>query len=107
MPASSSSVGEALATTKIGENGQVTVPKKLRRGLHLVPGSSVAMIRMGDALILLPQQDDFERATGEMQTILANAGITTEVVLATLPATRHRLFKQRYGGAVPNRKLQG
>jgi AbrB family looped-hinge helix DNA binding protein len=106
MSASSNSIGEALASTKIGENGQVTVPKKLRRGLHLVPGTSVAMIRMGDALILLPQQEEFERATSEMQTILARAGITAEDVLATLPATRQRLFKQRYGVAMKNRKLR-
>jgi bifunctional DNA-binding transcriptional regulator/antitoxin component of YhaV-PrlF toxin-antitoxin module len=82
----------------------VTVPKKLRRGLHLVPGSSVALIRMGDALILLPQQDEFDRATSEMQTILSKAGITAEDVLATLPATRQRLFKQRYGAAMTSRK---
>jgi AbrB family looped-hinge helix DNA binding protein len=88
---------EYLSTTKIGEKGQVTVPKQYRENLGLGAGAPFAVFRLGDGLILMPQQDRFERLCAEISSALAASGITPEAVLATLPEARQRVFERRYG----------
>jgi AbrB family looped-hinge helix DNA binding protein len=50
---------EYLTTTKIGEKGQLTVPKRFREELGLGTGAPFAVLRLGDGLILLPEQQRF------------------------------------------------
>ena len=88
---------EYLATTRIGEKGQLTVPKQFREDLGLDPGAPFAVLRMGDALLLLPQQQQFERLCHKISETLTNAGVTEEIALATLPEARKRIFARRYG----------
>src|SRR5215472_16434891 len=96
--ASHTSAIEYLATTKIGEKGQLTVPKEFREDLGLDPGAPFAVLRMGDALLLLPQQQQFERLCQRISENLSNAGVTEEIALATLPEARKRVFARHYGG---------
>lgn len=88
---------EYLTTTKIGEKGQVTVPKQYRENLGLVAGAPFAVLRLGDGLILMPQQDRFERLCNEVSAALTAGGVTPETVLATLPQARQRIFDRQYG----------
>ena len=88
---------EYLTTTKIGEKGQLTVPKQYREELGLGTGASFAVLRFGDGLILLPEQQRFDRLREQISSVLTEAGVTPKAVLATLPATRQRIFERRYG----------
>jgi AbrB family looped-hinge helix DNA binding protein len=98
--ASQQTVVEYLTTTKIGEKGQVTVPKQYRENLGLGAGAPFAVLRLGDGLILMPQQDRFERLCAEISLTLTASGITPKAVLATLPEARQRVFERRYGSEV-------
>jgi AbrB family looped-hinge helix DNA binding protein len=100
---------EYLTTTKIGEKGQLTVPKQFREDLGLEAGAPFAVLRLGDGLILLPEQQRFDQLCGEITTALTTAGVTAKSVLSTLPETRRRIFERRYGTseaepAAPRRK---
>ena len=88
---------EYLATTKIGEKGQITVPKQFREDLGLETGAPFAVLRLGDGLILLPEQQRFERLCERISSALSLAGVTPEEVLATLPQARKQVFQRRYG----------
>lgn len=88
---------EYLATTKIGEKGQLTVPKQFREDLGLGTGAPFAVLRLGDGLILVPEQQRFERLCQEISSILTSAGVTREDVLATLPEARDLVYAQHYG----------
>ncbi len=90
---------EYLTTTKIGEKGQLTVPKQFREDLGLEAGAPFAVLRMGDCLILLPEQQRFDQLCSEIGASLTSAGITADAVLATLPATRRQIYARRYGTA--------
>ena len=94
--ASHDSAIEYLVTTRIGEKGQLTVPKQFREDLGLGAGAPFAVLRMGDALLLLPEQQRFERLCQQVSKSLAHAGITQEMALATLPEVRKRVFERRY-----------
>lgn len=91
------SILEYLTTTQIGEKGQLTVPKQFRKDLGLGNGSPFAVLRLGDGLILLPQQQRFELLCQQVSSILTAAGVTREDLLATLPEARNRVYARRYG----------
>ena len=88
---------EYLTTTRIGEKGQITVPKQFRESLGLRNGAPFAVLRLGDGLMLLPEQRRFEDLCRRISAALAEAGAEPEDVLATLPQARKRIFARRYG----------
>jgi AbrB family looped-hinge helix DNA binding protein len=88
---------EYLATTKIGEKGQLTIPKQFRDGQGLGVGAPFVVLRLGDGLILLPEQQRFQRLCVEISASLTKGGVSPEALLATLPETRQSLFERRYG----------
>jgi len=88
---------EYLTTTKIGEKGQLTVPKQFRQDLDLGTGAPFAVLRLGDGLILLPEQQRFERLCRRVSSSLTATGLTLEDVLSTLPEARNRVYARQYG----------
>lgn len=97
---------EYLTTTKIGEKGQLTVPKDFREDIGLEAGAPVAVLRLGDGLILLPEQQRFEQLCRRISAVLEEAGYTPEDVLATLPQTRQLLYERHYGKKAPRRETR-
>jgi len=87
---------EYLTTTKIGEKGQLTVPKQFRKDLGLGTGAPFAVLRLGDGLILLPEQRGFEHLCEQVSSALTGAGLAPESILATLPEARKRVFARHY-----------
>ena len=87
---------EYLTTTKIGEKGQLTVPKKFRQDLGLGTGAPFAVLRLGDGLILLPEQQRFEHLCRQVSSSLTAVGLTPDEILASLPEARRRIFVRRY-----------
>jgi len=95
---------EYLTTTKIGEKGQLTVPKEFREDLGLGNGAPFAVLRMGDGLILLPEQRRFEQLCERVGSSLTAAGLKREDLLATLPEARTRVYNRRYVKSVSSRR---
>ena len=95
--ATSNSTLEYLTTTKIGEKGQLTVPKQFREDLGLGNGAPFAVLRLGDGLILLPEQQRFEHLCQQVSSSLTAARLKPEDLLATLPEARDRVYALRYG----------
>lgn len=87
---------EYLTTTKIGEKGQLTVPKQFREDLRLGNGAPFAVLRLGDGLILLPEQQRFARLCERVSSSLTSVGLTPGSLLATLPEARSRVYTRRY-----------
>ncbi len=88
---------EYLTTTKIGEKGQLTVPIQFRQDLGLGPGAPFAVLRLGDGLILLPEQQRFEQLCEQVSSRLTIEGVTSDDLLTTLPEARNRVYARRYG----------
>jgi AbrB family looped-hinge helix DNA binding protein len=95
---------EYLTTTKIGEKGQLTVPKQFRKDLGLGTGAPFAVLRLGDGLVLLPEQQRFEHLCKQVGSALTGAGLTPEAILATLPEARKRVFARNYKKSDSSRK---
>src|SRR5581483_11918263 len=87
---------EFLTTTRLGEKGQVTVPKEYREALQLEAGAPVAVLRLGSGLLLIPEQTRFRQLCERISQVFAKHGVTETELLATLPAARQRVFERRY-----------
>lgn len=98
---------EYLTTTKVGEKGQLTVPKEFRDDLGLGTGAPFAVLRLGDGLILLPEQQRFEHLCGRIRAALASVGVGPEDLLATLPQARERVYQRLYGSGRRGRRTRG
>jgi AbrB family looped-hinge helix DNA binding protein len=87
---------EYLTTTRIGEKGQLTVPKQFREDLGLGTGAPFAVLRLGDGLLLLPEQRRFEQLCEEVSSALTTAGVEPGDLMATLGEARKRVYTKRY-----------
>jgi AbrB family looped-hinge helix DNA binding protein len=94
---------EYLASTRIGEKGQLTVPKEYRDAVGLEAGSPVAVLRVGDGLILMPEQTRFDELCNSIASALESGGIIEPRLQSTLPEARRRVFARRYPKLVSNK----
>jgi AbrB family looped-hinge helix DNA binding protein len=98
---------EYLTTTKIGEKGQLTVPKQFREDLGLGIGAPFAVLRLGDGLVLLPEQHRFQHLCQQVSELLTGAGLTPESILATLPEARNLVYQRRYKKSSSSKRSAG
>ena len=96
---------EFLATTRLGEKGQLTIPKEYRESLALDPGSPIAVVQVGNALLLIPEQARFRDLCDRVAQAFSRRGMTPAEVLSTLPEARKRAYAQLYPG-VAKRKTR-
>ena len=104
MSAANEVLVEYLATSRIGEKGQLTVPKEYRDAMGLEPGAPVAVLRVGDGLILMPEHARFNQLCDSISAALEGAGLTEAEIQATLPEARQRIFARHYPKLAPKRQ---
>lgn len=97
MPTRQSQV-ESIAHTRIGKNGQLTIPKQCRDEVGLEPGAPVAVLRIGGALMLIPEQPQFQALCESISSLLERRNIAASDLIDGLPAARERVFARRYRG---------
>ena len=95
MPPTQSQV-EYLANTRIGEKGQLTIPKQYRDELGLDAGASVAVLRVGEGLMLIPEQNRFRILCESIASVFERRQLAPTDLLDTLPEARQRVFARRY-----------
>ena len=87
---------EYLATTRLGERGTMTLPKEYRDALKLEAGAPLTVLRIGEGLILIPENKRFYQLCDAIAARLEHAGVTEAELQATLPEVREHLTKRRY-----------
>jgi bifunctional DNA-binding transcriptional regulator/antitoxin component of YhaV-PrlF toxin-antitoxin module len=87
---------EYLATARIGERGTLTLPKDFRDALNLQTGAAITMLRIGNGLMLIPEQKRFDELCDRIATGLEHAGVSEAALQATLPEVRERVARRRY-----------
>ena len=100
MAMETADVVEFLATTRLGEKGQLTIPKEYRQSLDLHPGSPIAVVQVGNALLLIPEQARFRDLCDRVARAFSSRGMTADDVVSTLPEARERVYAELYPGIV-------
>jgi AbrB family looped-hinge helix DNA binding protein len=89
---------EYLATMGLGERGTMTLPKEYRDALKLEPGTPMTVLRIGEGLILIPEQKRFDQLCDAIAARLEHSGISEAALQTTLPEVREHLMRRRYPG---------
>ena len=96
MAAEAALAVEFLSTTRLGEKGQLTIPKGYRRSLALEAGAPIAVLQLGNGLLLIPEQARFRVLCDRVSRAFSARGVTAREVLATLPGARKLVFARLY-----------
>ncbi len=88
---------EYLAHTRIGEKGQLTIPKSYRDELGLETGAPLAVLRVGEGLILIPEQNRFRELCDSIASAFEERHVSPADLVKSLPEARRRVFFRRYG----------
>ncbi|MGH9899388.1 MAG: AbrB/MazE/SpoVT family DNA-binding domain-containing protein, partial [Pyrinomonadaceae bacterium] len=76
--------------------GQMTVPKEYRMALRLQTGAPFTVLRVGDGLILMPEQARFQHLCDSLASALEGSRITAADLQSTLEESRRRVVLRRY-----------
>jgi len=63
--------------------------------LDLASGAPVVVVRIGDGLVLIPEQSRFQDLCNSIANVLESHGGTPAALQASLPEARHRVFARR------------
>ena len=58
-----------LKTIKLSEKGQISIPKEIRKGMHLKKGDKLVLVAKGDRLILQKADSFLKKAGIEEESI--------------------------------------
>lgn len=87
---------EFLTAARLGERGELTVPKGYRAALRLGKDAQVAVLRLGNGLLLIPERARFRLLCDRIARAFASHGLDETGMLATLPDARQRVFARHY-----------
>ena len=87
---------EYLTTARLGEKGQITLPKAYRDAIALDPGAPITVLQVGSGLLLIPEAPRFRTLCERIATTFARHGTQAQDLLDTLPEARQRVFARHY-----------
>jgi bifunctional DNA-binding transcriptional regulator/antitoxin component of YhaV-PrlF toxin-antitoxin module len=87
---------EYLTTARLGEKGQITLPKAYRDAVALDTGAPITVLQVGSGLLLIPEDTRFRDLCERIATTFARHGIAVQDLVATLPAARERVVARHY-----------
>lgn len=87
---------EYLTTARLGEKGQLTLPKAYRDAVALDTGAPITVLQVGRALLLIPDEARFRGLCDQVAATFARHGKQAADLLETLPDARDRVFARHY-----------
>ncbi len=82
---------------EIKARGQLTIPKKIREMSHLEEGNVVAILPVGDSLVITPRRLELDEARIQLKKLLKASGLTVEDLIEGTKEEREELYKETYG----------
>jgi bifunctional DNA-binding transcriptional regulator/antitoxin component of YhaV-PrlF toxin-antitoxin module len=90
----------------VGQNGQVTVPVEFRKDVALGKGARLLSVRMGDALVLIPQDALLESISLRLQESMKASGVTVEELKSGIQEQRAEIVEARYGHLLKRKRKE-
>jgi bifunctional DNA-binding transcriptional regulator/antitoxin component of YhaV-PrlF toxin-antitoxin module len=88
-----------LTVARLSEKGQLTIPAEYRRLHDLERDSMLALIQMGDALVLVPLDEALEQITERLASAMRGAGVSVEDLISEAQAARAEIVREEFGEA--------
>jgi bifunctional DNA-binding transcriptional regulator/antitoxin component of YhaV-PrlF toxin-antitoxin module len=89
-----------LSIVRLSEKGQLTIPAEYRREHDLERDSTLAVIQLGEALILAPIDEMLTAITERMEAAMRGAGITVEELMEDTLVARAEIAREEFGEGI-------
>jgi len=86
-----------LSIVGLGEAGQLTIPAEFRRSLALTGGSSLALVQVGDALVLAPYDSDLMAVTARLEAAMEAATSDVDDLIRAAADARAEIVLEEFG----------
>jgi bifunctional DNA-binding transcriptional regulator/antitoxin component of YhaV-PrlF toxin-antitoxin module len=81
---------------RLGANGEIVLPKPYRDSERLTAGASLALVQVGDALLLAPIDDQFQSLTGRLEAAMDASGTSVEELIAAAAEARKEIVQEEF-----------
>lgn len=85
-----------MGMTHVWSKGQVTIPARFRRELHLEESTPLKVLRIGQSLVLA-RQGMLDAVSKKFEREAKKKDISLEGLLKDLKKTRREINKEKYG----------
>jgi bifunctional DNA-binding transcriptional regulator/antitoxin component of YhaV-PrlF toxin-antitoxin module len=86
--------------THMDDKGRISLAKPVRQALGLEAGSSLAWLKIGNAVLFVPQDQHLRQLMDAASHVLESANIAVRQMLDDLPAARAEVVAEHYGEEV-------
>lgn len=83
--------------TSMDDKGRVSLGKPMRAALGLNAGAIMAYVKVGDAIMLIPQDAHLTKIMEDATRAMERAGITVQDLVDGLPDARAEVVTEHYG----------
>lgn len=88
---------KSFTIERLNQQGQITIPDDYRRALDLSDGSAIAVLHVGDVIVLAPYDDEFAEVAGRLEVAMHDSGLTLEDMLDEAGKVRADIVKKEFG----------
>jgi bifunctional DNA-binding transcriptional regulator/antitoxin component of YhaV-PrlF toxin-antitoxin module len=79
--------------------GQITLPQEVRENLKVVEGDVLALIQVGDVIMLTPRQPQVHRLGDRIVAMMEAEGVSLADLLSGLEEEREAIWRERQSDA--------
>jgi len=92
-----SAVEHTVGFTRMDDKGRFSLSKSMRTALGLGEGSTMAYVKVGEAVMLISQDKHLADLMEAATQVLEGAGISVQDMLDDLPSVRAEVVEEHYG----------
>lgn len=86
-----------LSVVGLGDAGQLTIPAEFRQALALTGGSTLALMRVGDALVLAPYDNELMAVTERLEAAMDAAPSDVDDLIRAAADARAEIVREEFG----------
>ncbi len=92
---------KALSLARLSEKGQLTIPAEYRRAQSLERDSTLVLVQIGDALVLVPHDEALSSVTARMEATMRGQGVSVGELVEAATEARAEIVVREFG-ALPD-----
>jgi bifunctional DNA-binding transcriptional regulator/antitoxin component of YhaV-PrlF toxin-antitoxin module len=86
-----------LSVVGLGDAGQLTIPPEFRQALALTGGSTLALVQVGDALVLAPYDKELMAVTERLEGAMDAAPSDVDDLIRAAAEARAEIVREEFG----------
>jgi len=90
---------KALSLARLSEKGQLTIPAEYRRAQSLERDSTLVMVQIGDALVLVPHDEALFSVTARMEGAMRGLNVLVDELVEAATQARAEIVAREFGAS--------